>query len=114
STKPTPDCRSRPVEVTPQVSMPWRFPQTACTWPREASTVRSGCIVRRTARWKRASCQSRLTEARHDAPRVALDGLGVDRLRVEPLGPAGDHRTAAARGAEGQALHADARRQESR
>src|SRR6267143_6691023 len=109
---PIPDCRSLRARDTPQVFMPWHFPQTARTWPLEGSTVRSGCTVRTTARWRRASCQYRCTEVRNDAADT-LDCLGVDCLSVEPLGTAGNHRIAAARSAAGQALHADARRQES-
>src|SRR5215471_9676054 len=81
--------------------MPWPFRRTVRTWPPADSTVRSGCIVRRTACWKRASSRYRWTEARDDVrtalPGVAVDGLDVDRLCLEPRGAAGDHRLAAAR-----------------
>ena len=53
-------------------------------------------------------------EVRNDVAGIAIDGLGVAGLGVESLSAAGDHRFAAARSAEGQALHTDARRQESR
>src|SRR5712692_5243011 len=113
---PRPDCRSLPAKDTPQVSMPWHFPQIARAWQPEASTVRSGCIVRRTARSKRASYQYRFTEVGNDidVAGVARDGLGVDGLGVDPRSTASDHRIAAARSAKGQALQPDARRQESR
>src|SRR5206468_3674808 len=111
---PRPDCRSRPAKDTPQASMPWRFPQTACTWRLEDSTVACVCTQRKTARWNTASCRYRWTEVRNDVAVVAVDCVGVDRVGVEPFRAAGDHRIAAARSAEGQALHADAGRQESR
>src|SRR5258705_10178813 len=111
---PIPGRRSRRAKDTPQVSMPWHFPRTARTWQPGDSTVRSGYIVRRTARWKRASCQYRWTEVRNEMAGGAVDCRGVDGLSVEPLSTAGDHRIAAARSAEGQAFHPDARRQESR
>src|SRR5437762_6055003 len=138
-----------------------RFPRTACTWPPEDSTARSGCMERRTARWKRASCRYRSKEVRNDefriqnlefgikdwtrtnsesripnseldflrvirrgmaiirtrsqiVPGIGFDGLGLDGFSVEALSTAGDHRLAATRRAEGQALHADAHRQEPR
>src|ERR1700737_2681054 len=111
---PIPDCRSLLATDTRPVSMPWHFPQIARTWQPEDSTVRSGCIVRRIARWKRASCRYRCTEVRNEVAGVAIDCLGVDCLGVDPLSTAGDHRIAATRSAEGQALHTYARRQESR
>src|SRR5262245_17498520 len=98
--------------------MPWHFRRTARTWRPADSTARSGCIVRRTASWKRASFRARWTGVRDDVhsavPRVAVDGVDIDRFRVESRGAARDHRPAAARGAAGQALHADDCRQESR
>src|SRR3989442_7479610 len=97
--------------------MPWHFPQIARTWQPEDSTVKSGCIVRTTARWKRASCQYRCSEVRNEVGDVVAGGglhcLGVDCLSVEPLGPSGDHRISAARSAGRQAPHTYARRQET-
>ena len=53
-------------------------------------------------------------EVRNEMAGIAIDCLGVACLSGESLRAAGDHRIAAARSAEGQALHADARGQESR
>src|SRR5262245_59583660 len=94
--------------------MPWRLPRTAYTWRREDSTVACACTRRKTACWNTASCRYRSTEVRNDVAVVAVDRVGVDRVGGESFRAAGDHRFAAARSAEGQALHADARRQESR
>src|SRR5262245_34591804 len=98
--------------------MPSRFPQIARTWQPVDSTVRSGCTVRRTAPWRRASfqyhCSTTPAEVRNDVAGIAIDRLGVDGLGVEPFCSAGDHRVAAARSTEGQAVYPYANRPESR
>src|SRR5262249_18401648 len=94
--------------------MPWRFLRTARTWRQGDSTARSDSIARRTADWKRASFRYRSTEVHREVAGVALDRGGADGVGLESLGPAGDHRRAAARSTAGEAIHADAHRQEPR
>ena len=95
--------------------MPSRFPRIARTWQPEDSTVRSGCISTQDCTLEKSFVPVPLwSEVRNEVAGVAIDRLGVDGLGVEPFSSAGDHRIAAARSAEGQALHTDAGRQESR